>query len=490
MGRQESGRMGGIMRKKRVRPIKKQKGLNNHFFLFLFLVGAIFIGIFYIWQQQHLVDQKINSADSGLKLDNPERGWYVIKGYQTESGENQEDILSEFENVCKQIRKDKDRLIQYQILIQKPASKNAEILEEDLDTIQKEFALIKQYGLQTIVRPVYDWDGEKGKEPSKFQTILTHIKQLSVIFSEYRDTILCVEAGLLGPNGEWHSSSYLNIENMRTIVKTYLIATPKTMQISVRRPEFYREIFKTKKPVDAMTARNGEDESRVGFYNDGYLGSASDLGTYTLWSRQKELNFQSEHNQFLYFGGEATMITLYGQLFNAIWDMEQTHCTYLNREHYLPLKELWKETLYKGNRASDPAYKNKTGYQYIQDHLGYRYVLQVSKIQRGVWRGNSFQGEFTVWNAGFGNMIKPKDVRLILAKDQEQIEIPLKFDVRTWKRGLTTENYTIPIPEGTKQGTWNVYLSIKSGETPIQWGNESGYSSSVGGMKLGVIHIY
>lgn len=478
------------MRKKRVKPVRRLSRLKGHLIIGLFLGVAAFSGFSYVQEQYKLVDQKVNSADTGRKLDNPERGWYVMKGYEAESGVSQEKTLKEFENTLKEIRRDRERLLEYQILIQKPGAANRKIKNTDLETIRKEFDLIKQYGVQAIVRPVYDWNGKSGKEPSKMSTMVTHIKQLGAIFGEYEDIILCIEAGLLGPNGEWHHSSYLSAKDKRTIVNTYLDATPKTMQISLRRPEFYREIFKTKSPAKKASVRKGEDKGRIGFYNDGYLGSENDLGTYTKWSRQKELDFQNVHNELLYFGGEATMISDYGQLFNAINDMEQTHCTYLNREHYLPLKEVWKKTKYTGANAIDPAYRQKTGYEYIQDHLGYRFVLQTSNMQQGVWDGQSFKGQLIVWNSGFGNIIKPKDVSIVMTMGEERLEIPVKIDVREWKRGLTTEMYEIKVPKGTSEGTWSVYLMIKAGDIPIQWANEAGYNFTIGGIKLGTISVY
>lgn len=478
------------MRKKRVQPVRRLNHLKGHIFILLFLGIASFTGVSYVHEQEQLIDQKINSADSAKKLDNPERGWYVISGYQAESGKQREKILEEFENSCREIRRDKERLMEYQIQIRKPGAANREIKKEDLDNIRNQFEIMRTYGIQAIVRPLYDWDGKSGKEPSRFNTILTHIKQLGALFGEYDDVIMCIEAGLIGPYGEWHHSAYLSKSHKQKIVKTYLRSTPKTMQISVRRPEFYREIFNTNKPADEKSVKKGEDKSRVGFYNDGYLGSKNDLGTYTKWSRQKELDFQNIHNQYLFFGGEATMISQYGQLFNAIRDMTQTHCTYLNREHYLPLKELWKKTLYKGSNATDPAYAKKSGYKYIEDHLGYRFVLQISEIQRGVWSGKTFQGNFVVWNSGFGNVIKPKNVSIIMLKDNEKIEIPLKIDVTKWKRGLTTESYEVLVPKETSEGTWNVYLSVKAEDIPIQWANEAGYNDSMGGIKLGTISVY
>lgn len=482
--------MGDIMRKKRIRPARRLNYLKGHIIILLFFGIAVFTGVSYVHEQQKLVDQKINSADSARKLDNPERGWYIIGGYQAESGKQKEEILEGFEKACKEIRRTKERLMEYQIQIQKPGAANREIKREDLDIIRSQFEVMKKYGIQAIVRPLYDWNGKAGKEPKKFDTILTHIKQLGVVFGQYEDIILCIEAGLIGPYGEWHNSNYLSTNHKRTIIDTYLRSTPKTMQISIRRPEFYREIFNTNNPAQEESVRKGKDKGRVGFHNDGYLGSKNDLGTYTKWSRKKELDFQNVHNQFLFFGGEATMTSEYGKLFNAIKDMTQTHCTYLNKEHYLPLKEVWKKTLYTGANAADPAYVKKTGYKYIEDHLGYRFVLQISEIQKGVWGGKTFYGQFVVWNSGFGNIIKPKDVSIILTKDKEKIQIPIEIDVRKWKRGLATESYEVKVPKGTSKGIWNVYLSIKSGDIPIQWANEVGYNYSIGGIKLGVISVY
>ena len=67
---------------------------------------------------------------------------------------------------------------------------------------------IKKENKNAVIRFSYDpnYEGNTNKEAS-LSTIETHIKQLSGILNKHADTLVAIEAGMLGPWGEMHSST-------------------------------------------------------------------------------------------------------------------------------------------------------------------------------------------------------------------------------------------------------------------------------------------
>ena len=76
--------------------------------------------------------------------------------------------------------------------------------------------------------------------------ILGHIRQLGKVFQENRDVLFGVQAGFLGPWGEWHGSNWGNppsLQARRTVLFALLDAVPEPITVHVRRPMFIRDIF-------------------------------------------------------------------------------------------------------------------------------------------------------------------------------------------------------------------------------------------------------
>ena len=114
------------------------------------------------------------------------------------------------------------------------------------------------------------------------------------------------------------------------------------------------------------------------------LGTANDTGTYgdtaasadtyrSAWVREDELSFQNELCNFVPNGGEVTLDNPLNDLAHAIQDLSRMHVSYLNSEHDPAVLDKWKAAAYK-DKAS--VFNGLSGYDYIERHLGYRYVIQ------------------------------------------------------------------------------------------------------------------
>ena len=363
-----------------------------------------------------------------------------------------------------------------------------EPLSQDfLDALNATLDHLRQNGGSAILRFAYDdFDGVADLEPD-MAGVLAHIEQLSGVFAQNADVIAAVESGFLGCWGEQHTSGIVTPENIAALVDALLEAVPEPITVSVRRPVYY--CYAAGLRLEDLATHRADPTSpyyRVGVYNDGYLGSCSDLGTYT--DRAMEvawLDYQAGHTLF---GGEVVANysddgTVYNSIDYISEEMFRTHTSYLNIEWNGSVIDQWRESTYTGD---DPVYYGLSGFTYVENHLGYRFVL----------RSSAFYGDrigFTVENVGAGNVLKEETVTLNLV-DEDGIltQIPTGLDVTDWQSGETAQAF-VPLPQDLPAGTYTAYLNIADENgNQIRFANDnpfSDYGNGIGSFTLEPRHI-
>ena len=204
---------------------------------------------------------------------------------------------------------------------------------------------------------------------------------------------------------------------------------------------------------------------RIGLYNDGYLGSESDLGTFK--NREVEIQWLEKQALHTLYGGEVVANYAQGTPLNTVKYMSEeafrTHTSYLNGIYNDKVIDSWKSEKYDG---TDELYKGQTGYTYIANHLGYRFVLRKSSISETIKQNEKLSIELNIENVGFGNLVNNKIATLILSKDDKIYEIKTNLDAtKLNSKEITKIKFDIELPDGIETGNWNVYLRIS------QYGN-------------------
>ncbi len=344
--------------------------------------------------------------------------------------------------------------------------------------------------------------------------VIQHIDQLAEIVTEYSDVIMAVETRMLGPWGEQHSTPMANEkENYYHITKAWLDGTPDDVSILLRRPSYFLEWFNREynhnitesnitDTIPLIESYDG-DAKRVGLYNDGYLGSDSDLGTFHQYNRDKInewLNYQAAHT---FYGGEfsgniPSITDPYQKSFSDFENVESeaftNHVSFINGVgNYGPMAQ-WKSNIYNG---PDEVYNGKTTqWEYYTNHLGYRYVLKDFKQSKSRY---SLNINFEIENVGFGNLIKEKQTEIVLVdKNGNEIIIPTEIDMRELK-SLEKNKYSLDLNLNEygieKWNSYTVYLRIKQvlkgeGATrAIAFANNNIYNSDLYANKLGTVII-
>lgn len=339
--------------------------------------------------------------ESTKKLSNPGCGWYHMYSFDL-SKENALYIACEEEVIV---------LLRIDI----HGFRNGEITNEALEKADNIISFFAENKKEIILRIVYDTEG-KGitNEPTSINIVKQHMFQLGKIIEKHKSEILVHQGIFVGSWGEMHSSRFLSKACMCELVKTLAEASSYTCPIALRKPSQYRQIEDDKINKGLLT-----------LFNDGMLGSETDLGTYSenenvsgceeALSREEELKWQCIKMQESFCGGEA-LCNISGKK-NASWNeaadvFAKMHISYLNSTYQKELLEEWKKQKTTWNS------EKMTGYEYIGSHLGYRFTVEnVSMaVNKNLSKEDTYSKKLriTVKNTGFANLCEEAQCCLII----------------------------------------------------------------------------
>ncbi len=326
---------------------------------------------------------------------------------------------------------------------------------------------------ETGVATESDLCGIPGHEDKNW--VQYHLWQLGDVFGEFEDCIMVVKAGIFGPWGEMHSSSYARTaDGYHWLLKALLDYVPASRSILVHaggvmawhNVEYGTNYsFSNLMPAPAR----GTPAQRFGMFNDSYsAGSSSnnysDNGSlsegYTLiggdFDRNAALTWMRNQNNF--YGGESvgpgSDDNIYPRFPNVLNEAAYVQTTHLNTSWNRRTYKLWGDFVYNEENVTapftsphdgvtrtaifDPVYDGRNGMEYIRDRLGYRLVLREAKASEQVKQNGTLRFAGKIQNVGFGNIVNKKNVWVILkAKDGCNTYTALtNLDARDWQPDL------------------------------------------------------
>ncbi len=406
--------------------------------------------------------------ESTAYLDNPYIGFYHIYGYILKD----EIAYASPKDVPfvpdPETTQTKERLVQIQInLCRFQEQSLTETALSQLDTILSAWS---ETNYSLLLRFLYDWDGNAPKtEPNDISVILQHMEQLAPVYNKYADHIFMIHGLFTGNHGEMHHTHFDSPEDLKLLASKLAETADPSIYLSVRTPYQWRTITGADNYEELSAMPDSPYLNRLGLFNDGMFGTEADTGTYSR-PRAEEIAYQDALCQTVPNGGEAVIDNPYNDLDNAVADMKLMHVSYLNSVHDPSVINKWKNTIYTGQDV----FNGVTGFEYVRNHLGYRYVLRSSSIVRDYINGQ-VKLRVAIENVGFSKSYRPFSFCLTLrnTRTQETFSIPLKEDSTCLVSGetaslevpLAMENY----PAGTYELYWQT-LDETFGE-PIRYGN-------------------
>lgn len=462
------------------------------FILVTVLVALCIIAVFIVNSQMRLVDYSaLSYSETTEKLDNPYIGWYQIHTFRLSDNETLD--LSSIEK-----REFGPELLLLEVDLRnfrsEPLSENA------LDELNSILSAYRLKGKQIILRFIYDTEGNSAVyEPEDISVIINHMTQTAEVVNQYTDCVYIMQGLYIGAWGEMHTSSFANPEDLRTLANHLNSVVDPSVFFAVRTPAQWRAVTGTDNPLTAENAYNGTLISRLGLFNDGMTGSHTDLGTYAQneraesapgvvkFSRDAETAFQNQLCNYVPNGGEAVIDNPINDLMPAVEYLSELHVSYLNSEYDMGVLKKWADAEYSG----EDAYDGLNGYEYIGNHLGYRYIVRSSDVEYASPFKDTAVLKIDIENDGFSSAYRKFDVSFVLknADTDEEYYIPVDTDTRTWLSGSTVK-IEIPIEvRAYDPGTYDLYLNINDPNVGfyIYFANNSAQSSL--GVPLGSLTI-
>lgn len=356
------------------------------------------------------------------------------------------------------------------------AGANADGVDYDLDkqffsALRTTFENCRNNGSTIAVRFRYDENGKDNPEPNSFSQVLKHISSIkqSGVLEEYKGILMFVESGFVGKWGEQHGGKYTTLEYKAQLLSAMLDCVPSPVPVTVRTPDIFAEyVGINRSELATYKAEEGSDASRVGLYNDGYMGSDSDLGTYA--NRETETQWLSNQTLNSYFGGEFSGNIDFAKQYdtylpeNCIPEMYKTHLSYINGNIFQLYNDYKFDKNYDVVGYDNSAYYGQTVYQFIRDHLGYRFVLKESQFPQSVAQGENLEFSFKVVNNGFANPVKEQKCEIILEKDGKFVTTEVDVKPTEWLSGKTVNiQLNLKLPAFLETGEWKVYFKSSVG---------------------------
>lgn len=412
---------------------------------------------------------------------NPDMGFYsAVTVKMTKDG------ISDFSDIKKKIKKaptlfsgrysseDKFALIHLKMDISSFSRKNNSSTDETmtqaaLDDLNELLSCVEEAEKTAIIRFAYDpeYKGKKdGKkyadvEPVNFDNILYHIDALCPVLKNHVKCLTAVECGMIGPWGEMHSTTYAKgitgdeLYYIRQVIERFLDGLDGSkLPLLVRQPRFIYDCIGNDYTSGYSVQQNSKYYT-LGIYNDGYLGSEGDLGTFK-GKRAQEVEFLKQFTDHTPYGGElcdgddkdpALWRT---NLKAAMDEMKDVHLSFLNIGwNHRALSELCNKRKY--------SYNGEQAFIYIIKHMGYRYAF---KDASATINGGNLNVSFNIENSGFADMPmqRQKKLRVYFEKKDGTIVNQNGISVSGKTFVGSTRNMSFSIQAPSEPGTYRIYL--------------------------------
>ncbi len=242
---------------------------------------------------------------------------------------------------------------------------------------------IRTSGAKAIFRAAYGFtDDDYRVDPADLGLIRQHIAEISGVLANHAPWVFSVQAGMLGPWGEWHGSTHGNPpspESRAAVLTAWCEALPPSVFVQIRRPMFLRDLR--------------ADTTRVGFHNDALLAMPDDMGTYAEpgWDRRRELDWCFDHLGRVPFGGESVPASEGTAPATVLDELALLRATYLNIGYHQGTLDKWKRS----------SVESGTLFNAVRRRLGYR--IAPLRFEHG---GDS--ATLVIRNDGFAAPLKPR----------------------------------------------------------------------------------
>ena len=346
--------------------------------------------------------------------------------------------------------------------------RDADLPAAFLNKLEAGFATARHGGVKLIVRATYNCpQGETEYHNAKdasLSRVKGHLAQLKPLLQQNADVIAFVQAGFIGAWGEWHTSSndLTTPENRMQIKDALLEAVPATRFIQFRYPPYIHDWTPTLPALDAAIS----GAYRIGFHNDCFLASQTDVGTYDEDAsvRASQQQYNDALGNLAPFGGEtcnpaddpgATPRTTCADILS---EGARYNLTYLNDGYY---RRLFHDNWTKGACMTE-----------VRRNMGYRFTLISASHPASAARGSDISISIKVRNSGWARLYNPRTVEIVLRDPTSGAVRRIEargVDPRQWLPGAeTAATLTITLPSDMPTGPQEAWLALPDADSRLK----------------------
>ncbi|MEP0355204.1 DUF4832 domain-containing protein [Paraglaciecola sp.] len=368
-----------------------------------------------------------------------------------------------------------------------------ELSETFLQQLQHDFDTARKAGVKFIVRFSYNnvpptgdcgsWICPPYGDASK-DIVLAHIEQVSEVLSKNHDVLLTWQAGFIGTWGEMMFTDHFgdfdaqgriyneNWDDRVEMVKAILDSVPKDITVQVRKPQLIQKFMHgpeapvTAAPLHELQAFNGSDASRLGLYNDCFLATSDDWGTFADYgssakapvNNDKVVNalktHQAQHSRYTIVGGETCDDGYSPQnncSHNVVDIIDRFNYTYLNSAYNNQVNNDWQDE----GCMSD-----------IKRRLGYRLAMVKGEFSSVANAGGLMIFSLDIDNLGFTSPMFPMQLRVIFTHNTSGQEYAVvldseRYDIRSWRPESNVRiEENLQLPASMERGQYHLSLHI------------------------------
>lgn len=326
-----------------------------------------------------------------------------------------------------------------------------------LDQLDSGFAAARRAGVKLIVRAAYNYPrGETEYRDAKdapLAVVLGHIAQLKPVLGANADVIAFLQAGFVGAWGEWHTSSNgLTEPAARAAIRDALLAAaPADRFVQFRYPPYIIEW--TGRSPDAPASG-----LRIGFHNDCFLASRTDVGTYDedAGVRAAQQEHMARLGDVAPFGGEtcnpadAPGAAPRTRCADVLGEGARYNLVYLNHGYY---RRLFHDSWIAEGCHDDVARR-----------MGHRLRLIDAAHPDQAMPGGRFAVTVNLRNDGWARLFNPRAVEILLRNRATgaMLRLPAAaVDPRQWLPGATSRaSLDVALPPDAAAGTYDVLIAM------------------------------
>lgn len=385
--------------------------------------------------------QNITYTPSSVVISNPEKGFYHYTSTGSSGGYNllTQSTLTGYrtnENIT---------VIQRQFFLRDFIT-GTPITSTYLTNMQTDFNRIRLAGAKVIVRFTYTSSSSYTVfQPTKAK-ILAHIAQLAPVINANKDVIVSIQAGFIGKYGEWYYTGSSQFGNSDYTKYTTTQWTNRKQVMDAMVNSFDSSIPLQIRYVYAKQKMYGNTYvGRIGFYNDSFLGTYGDSGTFVVSGSQgvpstTDVTYWQNNTINNPVSGETNMINSpRTDCTNSTIELNKFNWSLINKDYFPTVISNW---------------QTNGCFTTIQKSIGYDFRLNSSNITNGLLTIN-------IGNYGYANLFKDRKAYLVCKNTTTNVNYSFLIDSNI--KNCINSNYNITTnltTLGLPAGTYKLYLNL------------------------------